>query len=520
MTSKTWAAGTVIDSAWLQDVDDTVYGLPSSEAGKGASLVRLNTNETVSQRLSKEGWLTAYLPDNYVTDGSVDYTTQIQAALDVWPTVILPHGIFKHTRLIQKFQNQTIVGQGRGHSVLYCPTGPAITNYAGAENDPIGPDWFGGLTLRDLTLRGGFNHTDVFDPPTNSWAVATGRSKALTTSNINSGLRLKRCYPYTLERVDIEHFHRGVYASGAALARWENFEISNCQVGMWGESGASWGDSAWQVTTHHWRDGRFHKCWIGIGGYDFVQCQVYKRTVDFEPCNSGIAITNGGENTWGGYFELCCEGIYRNGSFMGHDVIEDPFFGGSPGAYWGNGDSILLDSGIGSTGRVTLRNGGATVTGGGIRVLGGRFTRPELASTGTLVYLSTAITPSAGVATTLSWSLLSTSDDAYGLYSSSAPTKLTIPTQLSGCRVRLHVSLSIAGDASANDVTVQMLRNGASFPGQGKFAEVYSYGRTIRMSSAPVTVVSGQEFSVSVLMSLSRLIGTSDASWMTLEVVE
>jgi len=39
MASKTWVAGTVIDSPWLQDVNDITYNLPLTTTGKGASLV-------------------------------------------------------------------------------------------------------------------------------------------------------------------------------------------------------------------------------------------------------------------------------------------------------------------------------------------------------------------------------------------------------------------------------------------------------------------------------------------------
>jgi len=40
MTSKTWTAGTVIDSAWLQDVDDAVYNLPTTDLVNGISVLR------------------------------------------------------------------------------------------------------------------------------------------------------------------------------------------------------------------------------------------------------------------------------------------------------------------------------------------------------------------------------------------------------------------------------------------------------------------------------------------------
>lgn len=485
------------------------------QAGTGAGV------RTAQDKLREFKSIADYLPVGYVSDGSVFYTAEIQKALDENSCLELPEGVFKHGRLVLKHQGQIIRGKGRGISVLYCPAGYGITNFSGADSDPVGADWVGNPTLEKLTLRGGFTHTDDFSPPANSWASATGRSKPFTTTDINAGLRLKRCYPYTLNEVNIEKFHRGVYVSAAALGRFNNFEISDCQYGMYGENGAVWGEAAWQVTTHRWSQGRFRNCWIGIGGSDYVQCQIDKKTVDFEPCNSGISVFNGGDNVWSGYFELCSEGIYRDGGDMGHDVIEDPFFAGSPGAFWGSGDSILLDSGIGLNGKVTLRHGLGKINGGGLRVLGGRLVQPEREKIGATVYLSPALTPAGGyTATDISWATVSASDDVLGLFSAGAPTRLTIPAALNGARVRLKSTLTIDGDATANDVLVEFKKNGASFAGKGRFAGTFAYGKTVSFETAPVTVATGDYFTVGVAMNLSRTLSTGDQCWLALEVLE
>lgn len=501
-------------SAWLSMAADASI-VDFQQAGTGA-VVR-----TAQDKLREFKSIADYLPVGYVSDGSVFYTAEIQKALDENPCLELPDGVFKHGRLVLKHQGQIIRGKGRGISVLYCPAGYGITNFSGADSDPVGADWVGAPTLEKLTLRGGFTHTDDFSPPANSWASATGRSKPFTTTDINAGLRLKRCYPYTLNEVNIEKFHRGVYVSAAALGRFNNFEISDCQYGMYGENGAVWGEAAWQVTTHRWSQGRFRNCWIGIGGSDYVQCQIDKKTVDFEPCNSGISVFNGGDNVWSGYFELCSEGIYRNGGDMGHDVIEDPFFAGSPGAFWGSGDSILLDSGIGPNGKVTLRHGLGKINGGGLRVLGGRLVQPEREKVGATVYLSPALTHAGGyTATDISWATVSASDDVLGLFSAGAPTRLTIPAALNGARVRLKSTLTIDGDATANDVLVEFKKNGASFAGKGRFAGTFAYGKTVSFETAPITVATGDYFTVSVAMNLSRTLSTGDQCWLALEVLE
>lgn len=526
-----WASGTTITftSAPPSGTNNVLVrymqGLPQGVTDSSASTYTpsgtgaVTTN--VQAKLREFKSVADYLPVGYVTDGTVDYTAQIQAAIDTNPYLEFPVGTFRHGRLILKYHGQTLRGKGRGYTVLFCPSGYGITNFSGADTAAIGNDWVGGPTFEKMTLRGGFAHTDNFNPPANSWAVMNGRGKPFTSANINAGLRLKRCYPYTLNEVNIENFHRGVYASAAALGRWSNFEVSDCQYGMYGENGSSWGDPAWQVTTHRWSNGQFKNCWVGIGGSDFVQCHVDKKTVDFEPCNTGIAVTNGGDNVWSGYFELCSEGIYRNGGSMGHDVIEDPFFAGAPGSFWGGGDSILLDSGIGINGKVTLRNGLGQINGGGVRVLGGRLVQPEREKVGATVFLSPALTPSGGYTPTdLSWALVSTSDDVLGLYSAGAPTRLTIPSALSGARVKLKANLSIAGDATANDVLIVFKKNGASFAGKGQFAGVFAWGQTISMESSVVTVTAGDYFTVNVMMNLSRTLQTGDQCWLSLEVLE
>lgn len=476
------------------------------------------TSRTVDQKLKDFANVADYLPDDYVTDGSVDYTTQIQKCINDHKYVQFPAGTFRHGRLVLKHEGQVIAGMGMGYAtVLYCPSGYGITNYAGDDDDPIGADWVGNPTFRDMVLRGGFTHTDDFSAPANSWAFASGRSKTLTTSDINAAIRLKRCFPYQLQDIIVENFHRGVYLSAGALGRFDRFLFSDCEIGVYGENGTVWGDGAWQVTTHRWSNGRFRNVWFGINGTDFVQCSIDKKTVDFEPCNTGIAITNGADNVWSGYFELCYEGIYRNGSFMGHDVVEDAFFAGEPGAFWGNGRSILMDSGIGANGKLTIRDGQRRPGGGGFEVLAGKLYRSEFCSK-TLLF-ATAVTPAAGYTpTNLGWVFASGYDDC-GVFDTDFPELLTIPAWLNGATVKITVSLRVNGDATANDVQIDVLKNGAQFPGSAQWAEVFEFSRTIQFSTGPVKVVEGDEFSVNVLMNLARTIASGNQSWLMFEVI-
>jgi len=104
MTSKTWVPGTVIDSPWLQDVNDITYGLPSNATGKGASLVAVQdaanwfsavVTKTVESVLGfVGGWLwgrdvnifqylsVAQISDVKAYTYSVDCSAAVQAALE------------------------------------------------------------------------------------------------------------------------------------------------------------------------------------------------------------------------------------------------------------------------------------------------------------------------------------------------------------------------------------------------------------------------------------------------------
>lgn len=496
----------------------------TADVGKRVAVIGpgFNLTTTITARVSATSVTLAAPAPQAIASAEVWYgtddTAAIQTALAASPGVDFPEGVYFHSRLVLKFDKQIMRGRSLEATKLFCPVGYAFTNYSGSDSDPIGADWVGAPVFEHMRLCGGFRHTDKFAAPDNSWAFSTGRAKPFTTANINAGVRLKRCYPYTLRHVWIEGFHRGVYLSAAALGRWQDFRVAQCEYGCYAENGTVWGDPAWQVTTHNWRDGRFSECWVGIGGSDYVQCQVYKKTVDFEPCNTGIAIFNGGDNVWSGYFELCSEGIYRNGSFMGHDVIEDPFFGGRPNAFWGMGDSILLDNGIGATGGVTLRCGTGPITGGGIRVLGGRFSRPET-HTGSLLFLSAPITPAAGfVDTDMTWIKGSGYDDA-GVIDPGNPAAIRIGSNLAGATIRLTASLPISGDSAPNEVSAWFEKNGNPFPGTGRFAQVYTFGAQAMFTSAPITVVAGDVFTAVVKMNLARQINTGNDAWISVEVL-
>lgn len=97
--------------------------LASTATGKGAALVAFKSASTGAQstsvdlRLKAEEWLTNFLPPGYVTDGSVDYTTYIQAALDSARTIFAPEGTFLHSTLYYK-QTGTVTVAGTTYATF------------------------------------------------------------------------------------------------------------------------------------------------------------------------------------------------------------------------------------------------------------------------------------------------------------------------------------------------------------------------------------------------------------------
>jgi len=104
MADKTWVPGTVIDSPWLQDVNDITYGLPSTATGEGASLVAVEDSSNWFSAVATKtvetilGWIGKWLGGRdinvfeYMTTAeiasvraynfSVNVTTAVQTALD------------------------------------------------------------------------------------------------------------------------------------------------------------------------------------------------------------------------------------------------------------------------------------------------------------------------------------------------------------------------------------------------------------------------------------------------------
>jgi hypothetical protein len=110
MTSKTWSAGTVIDSAWLQDTDNAVYKAANSISGASTRTA-----------LSKFSDIRSVKDFGAVGDGTTDDTTAIQNAINSFSNgafgyLVFPTANYKITGSITN-NNRSLVFEGCGSTI-------------------------------------------------------------------------------------------------------------------------------------------------------------------------------------------------------------------------------------------------------------------------------------------------------------------------------------------------------------------------------------------------------------------
>lgn len=137
MTHKTWTSGTVIDSAWLQDVDNFVYGYTA----QSANLVNFlqsgtgGTSRTVQNKLYDIVSVKDY---GAVGDGVTDDTTALNNAFaQVGKHVFIPKGTYLFTSNLAAPTCASITGEGELSTTLKASA--AVTrafDYDGVSNYP------------------------------------------------------------------------------------------------------------------------------------------------------------------------------------------------------------------------------------------------------------------------------------------------------------------------------------------------------------------------------------------------
>lgn len=126
MTSKTWVAGTVIDSPWLQDVNDSTYYAYSKTYAAGTAGAKFKQRKNL-----RDAGLIA--DGNYATGAGTDNSALLQAAINLLATtgggvLVDDGGIYKLSSQVVWPDGVSFIGSGKWSTIFFCPTAFANTN--------------------------------------------------------------------------------------------------------------------------------------------------------------------------------------------------------------------------------------------------------------------------------------------------------------------------------------------------------------------------------------------------------
>jgi hypothetical protein len=169
---------------------------------------------TVQSKLRESVSVLDFLPAGYVTDGSVDYTTQIQAALTAANRVYFPSGSYLITTVNLK-ANQTVYGDGASSIIIQSVDAVATGTSNGVFYADSGSTsaFLDGITVRDLRFQG---------------QVATlGFFEFLHLLSLNgvSNVNIERCHFYGWRGDGV---YIGCSATGSTERHNKNIHISDC----------------------------------------------------------------------------------------------------------------------------------------------------------------------------------------------------------------------------------------------------------------------------------------------------
>jgi hypothetical protein len=297
-------------------------------------------------------------------DGIADDTAAIQRAMNAGRCALFPPGTYRTTApLVQSFPYQMLFGWSEATTVIACASGYALKNFPGADAAP--DDGLDGLRLVGLWFKGGQPDRTGLDAPTNDWFLNSGRTKRLTTTHLNVGLKLKRIRNLVIERCRVTNFHRAIVQNAGSVSTVRKTLFQHCEIGYYCENGSEWGGAAWKNTTMTVTENTFANCWFGAYTRDLVDGSAFVRNV-FEPCNTAHYVVDGGNARFNDYYERCYEGLVFGGGFAGTFLVDAPVFAGRPGNFWGRGRSIHVLENAGTSCRVLVR-AGSHLGGGGLQ---------------------------------------------------------------------------------------------------------------------------------------------------------
>ena len=337
MTSKTFVSGTVIDSAWLNDVNDATYEGTAVYTPAGTGAVATTIQNKLQEIVSVKDFGAA-------GDGVTDDSLAITSASATGKTVYFPNGTYVFTSLVINTICKGFVGESRDGVILF----PArttrtandnIISYTGATGFVLDKmsfdvqnaefadtyllriDSASAVRLKNLKVSGaatyGIYITDSFDVSVDD-VVAVGNTGGFNTFTFSlSGTQAN--YKIHFSRISVSGTHasaaahnggtdcsitgcRSVNATGSAFAfglnkcyqsyiannyakdsQYESFQLTDCRYctisgnhGEWTTSGQDFGISI---------DG------TNVGGFTARFNKVFGNTL-LNSYKSGIAVAN------------------------------------------------------------------------------------------------------------------------------------------------------------------------------------------------------------------------------------
>ncbi len=136
----------------LGDTDGTALSGSSGPINKPSKEIQENVNYLYSLYGSSLVNLKDYLPSGYVIDGSVDYTSYIQAAITAGQRIYIPKGIWTISAPLNVRGFRHLFGAGRGNTILRAAVG--LTDFVIKSADGSTSDWLPYTTISHLTIDG------------------------------------------------------------------------------------------------------------------------------------------------------------------------------------------------------------------------------------------------------------------------------------------------------------------------------------------------------------------------------
>jgi hypothetical protein len=312
-------------------------------------------------------------------NGVADDSFAIQSALDSGISVYLPSGTYRACDLRIKQSGTRIYGDSQSSTIIVCSTGTAFRNYANPDGGAakLNVDTFQDVSFEHLTFQGG---ADIVS----DYLSSSGLSKPLANQSRNVGIRWKQSVRNSVRNCVFRGFERGMQVDSGFGNTWEQNQFLGNQIGMYYDTGWTYGDPVYKVTTNNSHRNQFSNNWVGVFSVALVDNSVFLGDI-FEMNNTALYLGNSSLVRINAYFERNWEGAVFAGIYSGANYIQNSDFVGSLGeGNWGSGFYIHILPGTPSAAEVHLMGipffNSGTNRGAGVLAAGGRilFENPSL----------------------------------------------------------------------------------------------------------------------------------------------